>query len=345
MGPGNAVEGDGQICQDGVEGIGDLGIIRGHQGFVAEVLEEEGVGDLAVAHDLGGTDGFGDRNLGTGGDGDSFCSGGGGTEGFAGDGNGVDDRPADAGIGKFIGPGLVDQYRIGAGGDGDAGKYQGWSGGNGRGGLGHTAHKENRCAVFIGQRIQGGITEGVAPQIVGNGEIGQSSSAGVAQGHHIGHQLAGLISAFDGGFGGGEHLQDLAVGDVGGGSIAVVSQGSLVGKDSHSVPPGLDLQDETACIPEYAPPTGFDTGSAQQKRFAVALLFLYGSMKSNRQRNLTLTDRFALHQSPLPGERVTRRGGCGVFPHISHGLRRASFSPRRSLEALPRQLGKLEFDE
>ena len=84
LGPGDTVEADSQIRQDRVKGIGDDGVVCGYQGFGAEVLDQEGVGHLAVAQDLGGGDGFGDGQLGSGGAGDRLAGGGGSAEGIAG---------------------------------------------------------------------------------------------------------------------------------------------------------------------------------------------------------------------------------------------------------------------
>ena len=241
-GPGGAVEGDGEGREPGIEGVGDGGVVRGHHGLVAGVLDDEGVGHPVVIHHLGRGDGLGDGQQGSGLGRDRLVGGDRGAEAVAGDGDGVEDGGFCGGVCVGIGPGLIDDDHIAPGGDADAGNRQRGPGVNGRGGLGGAVGEHGHGAGLVGQGMHRAAAEGVAAQIVLHRQIREGSRAGVAQSHHIGHQTAGGVVALHRGLRRRQNVQNFAVGNVGVGGVSVVSQGRLIGKDRHNLPPYIKFR-------------------------------------------------------------------------------------------------------
>ena len=242
--PGGAFEGDGEGREPGIEGVGDGGVVRGHHGLVAGVLDDEGVGHPVVIHHLGGGDGLGDGQQRSGLGRDGLVGGDRGAEAVAGDGDGVEDGALSGGVCVGIGPGLVDDDNIAPGGDADAGDHQGRPGGYGRGGLGCAVGEHGHGPGLIGQGIHRAAAEGVAAQIVRHRQVSQGGRAGVPQGHHIGHEPPGGVVALHRGLRRRQNVQNLAVGNVGVGGVSVVSQGRLIGKDRHNLPPNIKFRGE-----------------------------------------------------------------------------------------------------
>ena len=89
----------------------------------------------------------------------------------AADGNGVDDGAANCRVGIGIGTSLVNQYSITACRDADTAYHQRRPCVHHGRSLGNAINQQNCRACFIAEGIYGGTTEGVAAQVVGNGEV------------------------------------------------------------------------------------------------------------------------------------------------------------------------------
>lgn len=166
-------------------------------------------------------------------------------EARAGDGGGVH-HGALGGQGRELGGrGLVGQGHVAARRDGDAGDGQRRAGGDGGGGLKDAVLIVAHRAGGVGQRVQRARAEGVAAQVIGDGETRQGRCAGVGEGDEIRHRAVAAVGGDYRRLSGSEHLYQLTHGNVGRGAAAGVRQPRLVGECCH--------RNDLPCIVAEAP--------------------------------------------------------------------------------------------
>lgn len=233
LSPDSSLKGDGKTGENGIKGVADGRIVRCQYGAVARVLDDKGVGDLLVIHDLRGGDGFGNGKLRRRFYGNGFAGGGFRSDACRGCRYGVDDGAALKGRSKAVCYCLVYQYGIPACGHGDPRKGQRRARVDGGRGLRYAVDEEGSGARFVGQGINGRAAEFVCAQIIRQGHTGQRTASRIAQSHRIGDHAVGCIVVLDRCFTYRQYVQNFAVGNVGIGGVSVVGQGGLIGKNSH----------------------------------------------------------------------------------------------------------------
>lgn len=224
-----------QAGEGRVEGIRQDHVVPCRGGGIAEVLEDEGIGQLSALRDGGGADGLADgevRPLGRRQCGlrrQGRCQTAAGDGGRVGDGGLLIQR-------RIAGnSGLVHQQRIASGGDGETGDGQGRPCRHCGGRLQDTVDIYPQRPLVVGQRVHGVRAEGVATQIVRQCQFRQGRCAAVHQRQHVGDVVSGGVAAAGRRLGEGQRLQQLTGDGVGIGGAAVIDQGGEVGKACHDI--------------------------------------------------------------------------------------------------------------
>ena len=234
-----AVQRHRQVRQPRVEGVGDNDGRRGVRRRVAGVLDGEGVRQAAVLRHRGGGEGLVDgqcrRRLRC----HRLRGGNGVCQPRAGDGRAVGDGALRRRRREGRGHGLIGDNGIAARRHGDAGERQRRPGGDGGCRLQNAVLIVPHRPGGVGQGIHRPGVEGVAAQIVGNGQPRQRCGAAVDQREDIRHAAVGAVGGHHGGLGGGQRLRQLTHRHVGGGGLAVIGQRCLVGESCH---------DRTSCV-------------------------------------------------------------------------------------------------
>ena len=112
FGQGYAIQGDSQIGEDGVKGIGDCQIIGGNGSGIALVADDKGVGQAAVFGHGNGRNRLSDAKIGTRAGRNGFLRGNRGRKTASGNGNGIGNVSLSAQRGKAVGGGLIDRVAL-----------------------------------------------------------------------------------------------------------------------------------------------------------------------------------------------------------------------------------------
>ena len=177
--PGRSVKGHRNRVQNRVEGVGNSYIVRRHCSRIPQILNDKGVGDLAVLSDCGGREGFADGQhcsvrgidslahlniIGDSrtGDGCRICDGAGGVQ-----------------RGILVHICLVNQGGIAACGNADSADFHGRPGRYFRSGLECAVYIVPDGAGHISQRISGIFSCGDSAQIIGYSKPGKGHGTGI----------------------------------------------------------------------------------------------------------------------------------------------------------------------
>ena len=229
LGQCSAVEGDADIGENRVEGIGDHGAIRFAYGDVTAVLQLEGIAQLAVFRYGDRCDRLDDRQhrLTDRGDGVGIghiaysC---------AGDGHGVLDGARRIERRVLIDGRLIDDHGVAVI------RYADTADRETRGGRHSGIGLQDAVAVIlhgardIAQRLNGAGVEDIRAEIVGNGQTCYRSVAVVDDADDIGHGIARGVDVAEAVFGYGENALEDADSDIRLHAVAVIAQGRLICK-------------------------------------------------------------------------------------------------------------------
>ena len=233
LGPDHAVEGHRQIRQNGIEGVGDHGVIGGHHGGVTEVLDHEGVGQPIPLGNGGGAQGLGDGQKRLGGGGHRLGGGDGRGDPRPRDRGGIGDRAPRGGRGEVVDAGLIDQKRVAVCGHRDPRDRQRIGTADDGSPLSSPVQVVGERPLHVVQRHSLGPALGVSPQIIGDGEIGEGGGAAVDQTDDVGQNLPRVVGVGDRILGDRNRLLQLSRHHVGYGHVVAVGQRGLILKGCH----------------------------------------------------------------------------------------------------------------